>query len=109
MRLLMINEEKLDHEISRLLNILYTKRFSALEKLSTIKLLSKNPYLYRALGINDPDSFIEQLMIAFISSSDETIFGNDFFEPLALWSAKESAGHHDDDRTVTVGAGAGQD
>lgn len=105
----MINDGSLDREINRLLDILYAKRFSALNKLSITKLLNKNPYLYRALGINDPDSFIEQLMIAFISSSDETIFGNDFFEPLAFWSARESAHHHGDQRTVTVGAGAGQD
>lgn len=104
----MIDESKLEVKVGELLKVLYSKRFAALEGLSLTKLINKNPYLYRALGINDPTVFIDQLLAARISSSDETIFGNDFLEPLALWSAKESD-HNDDSRTVTVGSAAGQD
>lgn len=104
----MIDEKKLESKVGELLDVLYKKRFSALEALTLTKLINKNPYLYRALGINDPMVFIDQLLAARISSSDETIFGNDFLEPLALWSAKESD-HEDDSRTVTVGSAAGQD
>jgi hypothetical protein len=103
-----ISEALLSQEIGRLLNVLYSKRFAAIDKLKLDRLLSKNPYLYRALGLSDPSEFIAQLMVAFVSSSDETIFGNDFIEPLAIFAAK-NADHDNLSRNVTVGAGAGQD
>src|SRR3546814_5222622 len=106
--LIVIDEKRLKAQIELLLNNLYAKRFAALEKLTLTKLLNKNPYLYRALGIDTPEDYINQLILARISSSDETLFGNDFIEPLAMWAAQE-ADTHGDGRTVTVGAGAGQD
>lgn len=105
----MIPEDKLRSEVGRLLAILYAKRFSRLESLHLRNLINKNPYLYRSIGLSNPHDFIEQLLVAFVSSSDETIFGNDFLEPLALWSARESTDHSGGDRIVTVGSGAGQD
>lgn len=105
----MIEQLKLEARVGELLEILYAKRFNSLEGLTLTKLLNKNPYLYRSIGISNPSDFIEQLLLARISSSDETIFGNDFLEPLALWSARESDQHAGGDRSVTVGAGAGQD
>lgn len=105
----MIPDAQLHAEVGRLLGILYAKRFAALDKLSLGRLLSKNPYLYRALGIADSLEFIQQLMIAFVSSSDETIFGNDFIEPLAIFAATHGTASDGELRNVTVGAGAGQD
>lgn len=105
----MISENFLREEIGRLLDVLYGKRFAAIEKLGLSRLLNKNPYLYRALGISDSSEFIMQLMVAFVSSSDETIFGNDFLEPLAIFAAKNSSSSEEGPRCVTVGAGAGQD
>ena len=105
----MIPDAHLNAEVGRLLSILYAKRFAALDKLSLGRLLSKNPYLYRALGIADSLEFIQQLMIAFVSSSDETIFGNDFIEPLAIFAATHGTASDGESRNVTVGAGAGQD
>ena len=67
----MIPDAQLHAEVGRLLGILYAKRFAALDKLSLGRLLSKNPYLYRALGIADSLEFIQQLMIAFVSSSEK--------------------------------------
>lgn len=106
---MLMSEPLLQAEIGRLLGILYRKRFAALDKLNLTRLLSKNPYLYRALGISDSSEFIMQLMVAFVSSSDETIFGNDFLEPLAIFAAKNTTVSDEDLRSVTVGAGAGQD
>lgn len=108
---MMIAESTLQLEVGRLLALLYSKRLGALEKLTLGKLLNKNPYLYRALGINDSSEFISQLMVAFVSSSDETIFGNDFFEPLAIFTAQHGSSSESSEvsRTVTVGASAGQD
>lgn len=105
----MIAENLLTQEVGRLLGVLYGKRFAALDKLNLARILNKNPYLYRALGFSDSSEFIMQLMVAFVSSSDETIFGNDFLEPLAFFAATHANEHGDLVRTVTVGAGAGQD
>lgn len=104
----MISEAALGAEIGRLLGVLYEKRFGALGKLTLNDLLAKNPYLYRALGLNKPSDFIEQVLIARISSSDETIFGNDFLEPLAVFAASHGVGRQKGVQ-VNVGAGAGQD
>jgi len=101
-----IPEDALRAKVGALLDTLYAKRFAALERLTLAKLLGKNPYLYRALGADAPGALIEQLLVARVSSSDETIFGNDFFEPLAIFAAQQAAGT---ERSVTVGAGAGQD
>jgi hypothetical protein len=103
-----ISEALLNQEVGRLLDTLYAKRLAALDRLTIDRLLNKNPYLYRALGIGNPSEFIMQLMVAFVSSSDETVFGNDFIEPLAIFAAR-NASHEDPSRSVTVGAGAGQD
>ena len=105
----MISDIALQQEVGRLLETLYQKRYGALAKLKLEKLLGKNPYLYRALGISDASEFINQLMVAFVSSSDETIFGNDFFEPLAIFAARHGDAVDHEKRTVSVGAGAGQD
>ena len=105
----MIDTTALEGEVGRLLAILYAKRFASLEKLKLTKLLNKNPYLYRALGIEDSLELLRQLLIAFVSSSDETIFGNEFFEPLVLWAAKHSNQHSGGARNVAVSDGAGVD
>jgi hypothetical protein len=102
----MIDSNGLDTKIEQLLGTLYERRFVQLRTLTLTKLLNKNPYLYRAVGIQRPDHLLDGLITARISSSDETIFGNEFFEPLALWAAQNAKidGHH-----ASVGAGAGQD
>jgi hypothetical protein len=105
----MISNRLLEKEIGHLLEVLYGKRFAALDRLDLARLLNKNPYLYRALGIADSSEFIMQLMVAFVSSSDETIFGNDFIEPLAIFAARQAEKIDGIERSVTVGAGAGQD
>jgi hypothetical protein len=80
----MINAQELEQEIARCLEIFYNSRLLCLEKLSLRKVLTKkNPYLYRALGVENASEIVEQILAAFVISSDETIFGNCFFEPLA--------------------------
>ena len=74
----MIEAKALEDQVGLLLSVLYAKRFASLEKLRLKRLLDKNPYLYRALGIEDSLELLRQLLIAFVSSSDETLFGNDF-------------------------------
>src|SRR4051812_21352112 len=62
----------------------YTRRLALFDKLDLRELLRrKNPYLFRAMGINDPAHLVNSLLSAYLSSSDEGIFGDAFFEPVA--------------------------
>lgn len=58
------------------------------EKLDTITIKKvmkrKNPYLYRAKAVQSASEIVDGVLGAFVSSSEETIFGNVFFEPLAI-------------------------
>jgi hypothetical protein len=63
----------------------------ALEKLK-LKDFLKNPYLFRSQGLEKASDLIENIMIAYQSSSDETLFGDAFFEPIAKRFAKGSFG-----------------
>ncbi|GAA0209766.1 PmeII family type II restriction endonuclease [Kangiella japonica] len=103
----MINQIALDNEVKRLLDILYEKRFEKLNEIKLSRLLKKNPYLFRSVGIINCSDLIDAQLDAFLSSSDETIFGNDFFEPLALWTATNA--EFQDPRIVTVGSASGTD
>jgi hypothetical protein len=86
-----ISPEALERRISDLLDIFFKKRIDSLQNLKLEqKLKVENPYLFRAIGVSDASGIIEELLDAHISSSDETIFGNEFFEPLAKWVAAQS-------------------
>lgn len=105
----MIDGESLEKHLGELLDVFYAKRRDTLKNLELIPILKrKNPYLYRATGVATGSEIITQVMAAFISSSDETIFGNEFFEPLAKWAAAESAKTREA-TSVTVGGAAGVD
>lgn len=105
----MIAQEKLDEIVENQLNALYKKRFTALEKINLERLFKKNPYLFRSIGMADSSELVSSMLDAFISSSDETIFGNDFFEPVALWTAKNADVPSEREWIVTVGSAAGTD
>jgi len=86
-----LSQTQLEQEIESCLQKFYASRLAVLQNLSLKKILrQKNPYLYRALGIQKASEIVEQIMAAFVTSSDETIFGNVFFEPIA----KLAAGGH---------------
>lgn len=82
----MISSDLLENKISELLDNFYERRIA---KISELKLKStlkrKNPYLYRAIGMEKASDVVESLLMAFMSSSDEGIFGDAFFEPLAQY------------------------
>lgn len=81
---MLLSTKKLEALVSASLDQFYARR---IQKLSTLRLSDtlkrKNPYLFRAIGIRDASEFVEQLLSAYMSSSDEGIFGDAFFEPLA--------------------------
>jgi len=79
-----MNDALLINSVQNRLNDFYGRRIAKLSTLDLKKTLKrKNPYLFRAVGLLDANEVIERLLNDFMSSSDETIFGDAFFEPLA--------------------------
>lgn len=104
----MILDTELQAITVSLLEKFHERRLVNLRKTTIGTLLRKNPYLYRAIGLTSASDYIQIALDALISSSDETIFGNEFFEPLAKWAA--TAAYRDRaDVTVQVGGGSGFD
>ena len=64
----------------------HQRRVQSLEKLTLNKLLKKNPYLFKAKNIKTAAQLVEGLLDAFLSSSEEKLFG-DFLEGLAIFVA----------------------
>ncbi|NMC29560.1 MAG: cytosolic protein [Pelolinea sp.] len=65
-------------------------RLECISSLSLDKLLRKNPYLFKAKDINKAGELVEGLLSAFLSSSEEKIFG-DFLEGLAIFVASRTS------------------
>lgn len=76
-------------------NIVYfhKSKIRSLEKLTLHKLLKKNPYLFKAKNINHASELIDGLLDAFLSSSEEKLFG-DFLEDLAVFIASNTCDGH---------------
>ena len=64
----------------------------------------KNPYLFRATGITNAPELIEGILTAHSTSSDETIFGEEFFEPIfKVITGAQIAGIRGVDFTIETG------
>lgn len=76
-------------------NIVYfhSSRTKSLEDLTLVRLLRKNPYLFRAKDLTTASELIQSLLEAFLSSSEEKHFG-DFLEALAVFVAGQTCGGH---------------
>lgn len=80
-----VTSSKLESLVAQCLKDFYRRRLSMLDGLQLKKVLRrKNPYLFRALGIEVASEIVHQMLHAFVSSSDEGIFGAAFFEPIAM-------------------------
>jgi hypothetical protein len=78
------DEDAVIKAVATALNDFYNSLISSLDKLSIKKIMRrKNPYLFRAKAMKSASQIVEALLSAFVSSSEETIFGNAFFEPIA--------------------------
>lgn len=71
----------------------HQRRVASLEQLSLNRLLQKNPYLFRAKAIETAGDLMTGLLDAFLSSSEEKLFG-DFLEQLAIFIAEQTCGGH---------------
>lgn len=70
--------------ISGALQDFYDSLIKSIDGLDLSKVLrKKDPYLYRAKAMNRAEDIVEAILSAYVSSSEETIFGNVFFEPIA--------------------------
>lgn len=71
--------------IASALETFYNTLIEKIDKLDIMKVMKrKNPYLYRAKAMENASEIVESVLSAFVSSSEETIFGNCFFEPIAI-------------------------
>ena len=79
-----INQSELEALIRQSLDDFYQRRIKKLSELKLNAVLrKKNPYLLRAVGVQKASEIVEEILKAYMSSSDETIFGDAFFEPIA--------------------------
>ncbi len=66
-----------DYLIQHVLTPFYDKRFEKLSKLKLKDVIKrKNPYLFKAKNIERGQDFVDSIITAFLSSQEETIFGN---------------------------------
>ncbi len=79
------NEDDVKQAIADALEKFYGALISKIDAINIKDIMkSKNPYLYRAKSMQTSAEIIESILQAFVSSSEETIFGNCFFEPIAI-------------------------
>lgn len=71
----------------------HKKRINSLEQLQLVKLLRKNPYLFKAKNVQTAGELMKGLLDAFLSSSEEKFFG-DFLEDLAIFIASQTCNGH---------------
>ena len=89
------NEEAIVEAIATALDNFYTNLISNIDKLNIKKVMKrKNPYLFRAKAMNGAAQIIDAILAAFVSSSEETIFGNVFFEPIATQNGSDGDYDH---------------
>lgn len=83
------DEAAIVEAIAAALDQFYTNLIGSIDKLNIKRVMKrKNPYLFRAKAMNGAAQIVDAILAAFVSSSEETIFGNVFFEPIATAAAQ---------------------
>ena len=79
------DEQAVVQAIASALEIFYGTLIEKIDGLNIQKVMKrKNPYLYRAKAMQSATEIVDSVLTAFVSSSEETFFGNCFFEPIAI-------------------------
>jgi len=79
------DEAAVVQSIAIALETFYETLIAKIDTLDIKKVIKrKNPYLYRAKAMESASEIVESVLSAFVTSSEETIFGNCFFEPIAI-------------------------
>jgi hypothetical protein len=77
--------DELEELIKQGLERFHERRIANLTQVQLFDVLKrKNPYLLRAVGITSSAQLVEILLQQHVMASDETIFGTEFIEPVAL-------------------------
>ena len=83
-----ISDEQIAAYVENNIGTFHGKRIDALNKLKLPDLLRrKNPYLFKSKNITVASDLIRSLLDAYLSSQEETLFG-DFLEGLAIYVAE---------------------
>ncbi len=88
-----LNLEKVCDYVNENIVEFHNHRIKLLEELNLDTILKKNPYLFRAKNIVTANDLISGLLEAFLSSSEEKLFG-DFLEELAIFVAEMTCEGH---------------
>jgi len=88
-----IKVEEINEYVNINIQSFHAKRLDCISLLELNTLLQKNPYLYKAKNINTAAEMVENLLNAFLSSSEEKVFG-DFLEGLAIFVASKTSNGH---------------
>ena len=88
-----LNLEEVKDYVNQNIGDFHDHRIKSLQELHLEKLLKKNPYLFKAKDITTAGDLISSLLDAFLSSSEEKIFG-DFLEGLAIFVAEKTCNGH---------------
>lgn len=84
-----LNLEDVCQYVNQTITVFHQHRLASLSRLTLRQLLHKNPYLFRAKNITKAADLIDGTMVAFLSSSEEKLFG-DFLEDLAVFIASKT-------------------
>lgn len=72
-------------EVAKAVEEFYKRVIASMDNLDIGKVMKrKNPYLYKVKGVTNVAEIVSATLSAFVSSSEETVFGDAFFEPIAL-------------------------
>jgi len=87
-----MNREVLTDFINNNISEFHQNRIKALSGLSLKKVLKrKNPYLFKAKNIQTSGELVKGIIDAYLSSQEETIFG-EFLEKLAIFASNQTMG-----------------
>ena len=79
------DEQAVIQAIASALETFYGTLIEKIDGLNIQKVMKrKNPYLYRAKAMQSATEIVDSVLTALVSSSEETIIGNCFFEPIAI-------------------------
>jgi len=86
-----LNIEEAKAFVNENISLFHEKRLNSLRSIKLNKILKKkNPYLFRAKNITVGGDLVKSILDAFLSSSEEKMFG-DFLEDLAIFVASKTA------------------
>ncbi|MBQ9773753.1 MAG: cytosolic protein [Clostridia bacterium] len=87
-----MNKNELIDFINNNITDFHNNRLSSLKKLRLADVLKrKNPYLFKAKNIQTSGELVKNIVDAYLSSQEETLFG-EFLEKLAIYVCKETIG-----------------